>query len=66
MLDANVSYPSTPQSADVPSLEEKVRKMIDEDLVVSTLDALLVDKRGFVFTFSSYFRSVPVLDILSF
>ena len=28
--------PLPPQSADVPSLEEKVRKMIDEDLVVST------------------------------
>lgn len=41
--------PLPTQSADVPSLEEKVRKMIDEDLVVSTFDAIFVDKRVIVF-----------------
>ena len=45
----NSAYPSPLQSADVPSLEEKVRKMIDEDLVVSTSDAFPVDKGVIVF-----------------
>ena len=43
--------PLPPQSADVPSLEEKVRKMIDEDLVVSMFDAFLLLNRSFLLAF---------------
>ena len=48
--------PLPSQSADVPSLEEKVRKMIDEDLVVSIFVAFLL-----INEFCSGFRSVLIL-----
>ena len=55
MLGTNLAYPSTPQSADVPSLEEKVRKMIEEDLAVSILSALFVKFRFCLSAFSNFF-----------